>query len=57
MQNGMAAMNEALELLRLVKRHEDSAFFGLDAEKNRRAQWRGIMRKIRAMVAEVEEEK
>jgi hypothetical protein len=50
-------MNRALELLRQVTQHEESVFFGPDAEKNRRDQWRGIMRKIRAAVAEMEEEK
>ena len=45
---------KALEALRAVAQHEASFFFGPDAEKNRRASWRGAMRKVKAALAEIE---
>jgi hypothetical protein len=48
---------KAVEALRAVKQHEVSVFWGVDAEKNRRASWRGVMRKVKAALAEIEEEK
>ena len=45
---------KATEALRAVAQHEASIFFGLDAEKNRRASWRGVMRKVKAALAEIE---
>ena len=48
---------KAVEALRAVEKHEVSVFWGVDAEKNRRASWRGVMRKIKATLAEIEGEK
>jgi chromosome segregation ATPase len=48
---------KATEALRAVAQHEASIFFGLDAEKNRRASWRGVMRKVKAALSEIEGEK
>ena len=46
-----------VEVLKAVAQHEASLFFGPDAEKNRRASWRGVMRKVKAALAEIEGEK
>jgi hypothetical protein len=46
-----------VEALRAVEQHEVSVFFGPDAEKNRRASWRGVMRKVKAALAYVDGEK
>ena len=43
-----------VEALQAVAQHEASIFFGPDAEKNKRASWRGVMRKIKAALAEIE---
>jgi hypothetical protein len=43
-----------VEVLKAVAQHEASFFFGPDAEKNRRASWRGVMRKVKAALAEIE---
>jgi ABC-type transporter Mla subunit MlaD len=48
---------KAVEGLRAVKQHQDSFFFGPDAQKNERASWRGVMRKVKAALAEIEGEK
>jgi guanylate kinase len=45
---------KATEALRAVAQHEASIFFGPDAEKNRRASWRGVMRKVKAALAKIE---
>jgi hypothetical protein len=45
------------EALQAVVQHEVSIFFGPDAEKNKRASWRGVMRKVKAALAEIEGEK
>ena len=52
-----AKLAKAVEVLQAVAQHEASIFFGPDAEKNRRASWRGVMRKIKAALAEIEGEK
>jgi chromosome segregation ATPase len=52
-----AKLAKAVEALRAVAQHEASIFFGLDAEKNRRASWRGVMRKVKVELAEIEGEK
>ena len=52
-----AKLAKAVEALRAVEKHEVSVFWGVDAEKNRRASWRGVMRKIKATLAEIEGEK
>jgi hypothetical protein len=52
-----AKLAKAIEALRAVAQHEASIFFGPDAEKNRRASWRGVMRKVKAALAEIEGEK
>jgi predicted nucleic acid-binding Zn-ribbon protein len=49
-----AKLAKAVEALRAVEQHEASIFLGLDAENNRRARWRGVMRKIKAALAETE---
>jgi hypothetical protein len=48
---------KVVEALRAVAQHEASIFFGPDAEKNRRASWRGVMRKVKAALAYVDGEK
>jgi chromosome segregation ATPase len=40
--------------LRAAAQHEASFFYGPDAEKNKRASWRGVMRKVKAALAEIE---
>jgi Lar family restriction alleviation protein len=50
-------LNKAVEALRAVKQHQDSFFFGPDAQKNERASWRGVMRKVKAALSEIEGEK
>jgi hypothetical protein len=45
---------KAVEALRAVKQHQDSFFFGPDAQKNERASWRGVMREVKAALAEIE---
>jgi hypothetical protein len=52
-----AKLAKATEALRAVAQHEASFFFGLDAEKNRRASWRGVMSKVKAALAKIEGEK
>ena len=49
-----ANLAKAVELLRAVEKHDVSVFWGVDAEKNRRASWRGVMRKVKATLAEIE---
>jgi hypothetical protein len=49
-----AKLAKAVEALRAVEQHEASIFFGPDAEKNKRASWRGVMRKVKAALAEIE---
>jgi hypothetical protein len=46
-----------VEALRAVEQHEVSIFWGPDAEKNERASWRGVMRKVKAALAYVDGEK
>jgi hypothetical protein len=43
-----------VEALKAVAQHEVSIFWGPDAEKNERASWRGVMRKVKAALAYVE---
>ena len=43
-----------VEVLKAVAQHEVSIFWGPDAEKNERASWRGVMRKVKAALAYVE---
>ncbi|SEN87942.1 hypothetical protein SAMN04489859_102058 [Paracoccus alcaliphilus] len=46
--------NKTLEdVLSEILQHEECSFFGPDAEKHKRAQWRGIRRKIKAALATV----
>jgi hypothetical protein len=45
---------KAVEALRAVEQHEASIFFGPDAEKNKQASWRGVMRKVKAALATIE---
>jgi chromosome segregation ATPase len=52
-----AKLAKAVEALRAVEQHEVSVFWGVDAEKNKRASWRGVMRKVKAALAEIEGEK
>jgi hypothetical protein len=52
-----AELAKAVEALRAVKQHEVSVFWGVDAEKNSRASWRGVMRKVKAALAYIEGEK
>jgi hypothetical protein len=40
-----------VEALKAVAQHEVSIFFGPDAENNKRASWRGVMRKVKAALA------
>lgn len=47
---------KAMEGLHAVVQHEASTFFGPDGEKNKRASWRGVMRKVRATLAVVKGE-
>jgi hypothetical protein len=49
-----AKLAEVVEALQAVGQHEASIFFGPDAEKNKRASWRGVMRKVKAALAEIE---
>jgi hypothetical protein len=51
-----AKLAKAVEALQAVVQHEASIFWGVDAEKNKRASWRGVMRKIKATLAEIEGE-
>jgi hypothetical protein len=46
-----------VEALKAVAQHEVSVFWGPDAEKNERASWRGVMRKVKAALAYVDGEK
>ena len=48
-----AKLAKAVGGLEAVVQHEDSTFFGPDGEKNKRASWRGVMRKARATLAEI----
>ena len=48
-----AKLAKAVEGLYAVVQHEASTFFGSDGEKNKRASWRGVMRKVRATLAEI----
>jgi hypothetical protein len=48
-----AELAKAVEGLHAVVQHEASTFFGPDGEKNKRASWRGVMRKVRATLAEI----
>jgi hypothetical protein len=52
-----AKLAKAVEALLAVAQHEVSIFWGPDAEKNERASWRGVMRKVKAALAEIEGEK
>ena len=51
-----AKLATAVEGLHTVVQHEASTFFGPDGEKNKRASWRGVMRKVRATLAEIKGE-
>ena len=51
-----AKLTKAVEGLHAVVQHEASTFFGPDGEKNKRASWRGVMRKVRATLAEIKGE-
>jgi len=51
-----AKLAKAVEGLHAVVQHEASTFFGSDGEKNKRASWRGVMRKVRATLAEIKGE-
>ena len=48
-----AKLAKAVEGLHAVVQHDTSTFFGPDGEKNKRASWRGVMRKVRATLAEI----
>ena len=48
-----AKLAKAVEGLHAVVQHEASTFFGPDGEKNKRASWRGVMRKVRATLATI----
>lgn len=48
-----AQRDEAVTALRAVQCHEASNFWGADAEKSRRASWRGVMRKVKATLAKI----
>jgi hypothetical protein len=48
-----AKLAKAVEGLHAVVQHEASTFFGSDGEKNKRASWRGVMRKVRATLATI----
>ena len=51
-----AKLAKAVEGLHAVVQHEASTFFGSDGEKNKRASWRGVMRKVRATLAKIKGE-
>ena len=51
-----AKLAKAVEGLHTVVQHEASTFFGPDGEKNKRASWRGVMRKVRATLAKIKGE-
>ena len=51
-----AKLAKAVEGLHAVVQHEASTFFGSDGEKNKRASWRGVMRKVRATLATIKGE-
>jgi len=51
-----AKLAKAVDGLHAVVQHEASTFFGSDGEKNKRASWRGVMRKVRATLAEIKGE-
>ncbi len=51
-----AKLAKAMEGLHAVVQHEASTFFGPDGEKNKRASWRGVMRKVRATLAKIKGE-
>lgn len=48
-----AKLAKAVDTLAAVDRHEKSAFFGVDWEKNKRTSWRGVLRKVRAVIKEI----
>jgi len=48
-----AKLAQAVGGLEAVVQHEASTFFGSDGEKNKRASWRGVMRKVRATLATI----
>jgi hypothetical protein len=48
-----AKLAKAVDALAAVDQHEKSAFFGVDWEKNKRASWRGVLRKVRAVIKEI----
>jgi len=48
-----AKLTKAVDGFHAVVQHEASTFFGPDGEKNKRASWRGVMRKVRATLAEI----
>jgi len=52
-----AKLAKAVEGLHAVVQHEASTFFGPDGEKNKRASWRGVMRKVRTTLAEIKGER
>jgi chromosome segregation ATPase len=52
-----AKLAQAVEALQAVYQHEASIFYGPDAEKNRRAGWRGVFRKVKTALAEIGGEK
>jgi hypothetical protein len=52
-----AKLAKAVDGLQAVAQHEVSIFWGPDAEKNERASWRGVMRKVKAALAKIEGEK
>jgi hypothetical protein len=51
-----AKLAKSVEGLHAVVQHEASTFFGPDGEKNKRASWRGVMRKVRATLAKIKGE-
>ena len=51
-----AKLAKAMEGLHAVVQHEASTFFGPDGEKNKRASWRGVMRKVRATLEKLKGE-
>lgn len=55
LEEAMATEGKAVELLKLVRQYHESHFYGADGEKNKRAQWRGVMRKITAALKGQEE--
>ena len=46
-------LGKAVEVLHAVVQHDASTFFGPDGEKNKRASWRVVMRKVKALLSTI----